>query len=93
MPALLKQVSEPIPTLTVVGPFPCVGDEGLPILLKNAGGELSGVVQRLTGSRGAFELHWDPPEILHVRPKIYGREPGHVISCVCLPFSPFACQA
>jgi uncharacterized protein YbaP (TraB family) len=44
MPALLKQVAEEIPTLIVVGAFHCIGDEGLPELLKRAGVYLSRVV-------------------------------------------------
>jgi uncharacterized protein YbaP (TraB family) len=44
MPALLKQVAEAIPTLIVVGAFHCVGDEGLPELLKRASVRLSRVV-------------------------------------------------
>ncbi len=37
MPALLKQAAEPTPTLVVVGALHCVGNEGVPNLLKNAG--------------------------------------------------------
>jgi uncharacterized protein YbaP (TraB family) len=43
MPALLNRVAEPIPTLVVVGALHCVGDEGLPSLLKKAGVSLTRV--------------------------------------------------